>query len=375
MDPMLCALNRLVALSLAAAAGGCGSGVSAMPEAAQDAASAAVIALPAAPARPVDPQGLAEALAAATADAAELPRLHSLLVDYRGQLVLERYFNGARPTRPANIKSASKSVLSALVGLAIDRGHLSGVDATLAEFFPDDLRDPDDAGKRQITVADLLTMQSGLESTSNRLYGPWVLSGNWIRYVLARPLLSPPGARMDYSTGNTHLLSAIVTKATGRSTWQFAQDVLARPLGISIPRWPRDPQGIYFGGNDMLMTPRDMLAFGRLYLQDGEANGRPIVPAAWVDASLAPRTVSRRGRGDRAYGYGWWISTLGGYRTFYAWGYGGQYIYLIPDLDLTIVTTSAATVSPDRRSHRRSLEEIVEQSIVGTVAALAGDAP
>ena len=98
---------------------------------------------------------------------------------------------------------------------------------------------------------------------------------------------------MDYSTGSSHLLSAILTKATGKSTWQYAQEVLAKPLGFSLAQWPRDPQGIYFGGNDMLMTPRQMVAFGELYLKKGNVSGRQVVPASWVDASFVPRTRSR----------------------------------------------------------------------------------
>ena len=117
---------------------------------------------------------------------------------------------------------------------------------------------------------------------------------------------------MDYSTGNTHLLSAILTKATGKSTWQFAQEVLARPLGFSLAQWPRDPQGIYFGGNDMLMTPRQMVAFGELYLKRGTVTGAQVVPAAWVDASFVPRDALALS--EQTYGYGWWMRELAGQR-------------------------------------------------------------
>src|SRR5688572_1925941 len=228
-----------------------------------------------------------------------LPRLHSLLISHQGELILERYFNGTRPTRPANMKSASKSVISALVGIAIDRGHIANVKQPISLYFPEEK----DGRKRQITIENLLTMQSGLESTSNRNYGAWVLSGNWVRYALNRPLVAAPGATMEYSTGNTHLLSAILTKATGKSTWQFAQETLARPLGFALPQWPRDPQGVYFGGNDMLMTPRQMIAFGEMYLNGGRAKGLQIISEKWVDASLESRARSRR-ESDRFYGYG-----------------------------------------------------------------------
>lgn len=237
----------------------------------------------------------------AAADAAgDLSRMHSLLVSWRGELILERYYNGTRPTRLANVKSVSKSVLSALVGIAIERGLVKNAREPIASFFPNLLKGEPDARKRAITVEDLLTMRSGLESTSSRNYGAWVRSPNWVRSVLRRPLVSDPGTAMEYSTGNSHLLSAIVTKASGTSTWQFAREALARPLGITLAPWPRDPQGIYFGGNEMRLTPRQMLAFGELYLNRGRANGRQVVPAEWVDASLAPHTRSRRWE-DRFY--------------------------------------------------------------------------
>jgi CubicO group peptidase (beta-lactamase class C family) len=224
----------------------------------------------------------------ALAVAKDLPRLHSLLVSRRGELVLERYYNGARATRPANIKSASKSLISALVGIAIQRRLIGGVKTPIATYFPELKKDRDTA-KQHITIEDLLTMRSGLETTSNRNYGAWVQSRNWVQHALNRPLLSEPGTQMEYSTGNTHLLSAILTKATGTSTWQFANDTIGRPLGFTIAPWPRDPQGIYFGGNDMLLTPRQMVAFGQLYLDRGHAQGRQIVPESWIDRSFVPR--------------------------------------------------------------------------------------
>ena len=293
--------------------------------------------------------------------AAELPRLHSLLVSWRGALVLERYFNGRRASSPANIKSASKSVISALVGMAIERGHITDVRQPVSAFLADQFATRDDP-RRQITIEDLLTMRSGLESTSNRNYGVWVTSRNWVRHVLSRPLLNDPGTRMRYSTGNTHVLSAILTKATGKSTWQFAQDTLAKPLGFTLAQWPRDPQGVYFGGNDMVMTPRQMLAFGELYLNRGRVKGVQLVPEAWVDTSMIPR--GRSDISERQYGYGWWIRDIAGQPGFYAWGFGGQFIFVVPTLDLVVVSTSSADVAEERRSHRRTVDEIIEYLVV-----------
>jgi CubicO group peptidase (beta-lactamase class C family) len=305
-------------------------------------------------------------LDAAGKAAGDLPRLHSLLVSWRGNLVLERYYNGARATRPANIKSASKSVISALVGIAIGRGLIADVKQPIAPFFGDLLGQQPDPAKSQITIEDLLTMRSGLESTSNRNYDAWVQSPNWVRYVLTRRLLSAPGTYMDYSTGNTHVLSAILTRVTGTSTWQFAHDALARPLGFTLTRWPQDPQGIYFGGNDMLMTPRQMLAFGELYLNDGRAGGREVVPERWIEASFVARTQSRWS--DQLYGYGWWMREFAGHDAYFAWGYGGQYVFVLPDLDLVIVTTSSTTVSDERRGHRRTIFDLVERFVIEPIA-------
>ena len=310
----------------------------------------------------------APSLETAAQAAADLPRLRSLLVSHQGSLILERYFNGARASQLANIKSASKSVIAALVGIAIAKGHIKGADQPIADYFPELATDPD-RRKREITIGDLLTMRSGLESTSGREYGAWVQSRNWVRYVLAQPLADEPGTRVEYSTGTSHLLSAILTKATKKSTWQFAQEELAKPLGFSLAQWPQDPQGIYFGGNDMLMTPRQMIRFGELYENNGRAGDRQLIPREWVERADDGVGRSRWGS-DREYGHGFWIRDFGDYKSYYAWGYGGQFIFVVPDLDLVVVTTSRSDVSRERRDHLGAIYELVETLIVPRVAEL-----
>lgn len=308
----------------------------------------------------------ASGLEAAAKAGAGLPRLRSLLVSHRGELVLERYYGGARATQAANIKSASKSVISALVGVAVSRGFIKSLDQPIADYFPELARDPEPR-KRAITIEDLLTMRSGLESTSGRDYGAWVQSPNWVRYVLNRSLIDPPGTRVEYSTGTSHLLSAILTKATRTSTWQFAQESLAKPLGFTLPRWLQDPQGIYFGGNEMSMTPRQMVRFGELYLNGGRAGGAQVLPADWIQKTRVPRGKSRWGS-DREYGYGFWIRELAGYDSYYAWGYGGQFVFIVPDLQLVVVTTSRSDVSRERRDHLGAIYDLVEQTVIPAVA-------
>jgi len=297
---------------------------------------------------------------AALQAAERMPRLHSLLVSQHGNVILERYFHGTRATSYQNVKSASKSVISALVGVAIEKGLIAGAHEPIASFFPDL-----NGSKRKITIEDLLTMRSGLESTSRWNYGAWVGSPDWVKFTLTRRMLSDPGEQMDYSTGNTHLLSAILTKASHKDTWAFAQDALAKPLGFSLPQWPRDPQGIYFGGNDMLLTPRQMLAFGEMYLHRGVARSKQVVPAAWVDTSFVPRAQSRIS--GRYYGYGWWMDELAGQKTYYAWGFGGQYIFVVPALDLVVVSTSSVTLGDDRREHRNAVHDLVERDVIGVL--------
>ena len=318
---------------------------------------------------PVDAGGLATvetvpALESVVARMTELPRMRSLIVSVDGELLAEQYFHGAAPHRAANIKSASKSIISVLVGIALDQGHLDSIDTTIDRFFPEYLDDP---AKAQITVEDLLTMRSGLETTSNRNYGRWVQSRNWVRHVLTRPLVSEPGTRMIYSTGSTHLLSAIITRASGMDTHSFARRYLGEPMGISVPRWTTDPQGIYFGGNEMSMTPRDMLAIGEMYLNCGRVGTTQIVSEEWVLTSILPHATRTR-RADRAYGYGWWVRDLQGYDAFYAWGYGGQFIYVVPGLRLVTVMTSSPNPGEGLRAHRGSLYSLMEQEIVPTVA-------
>jgi CubicO group peptidase (beta-lactamase class C family) len=302
------------------------------------------------------------------AEGEHLPRLHSLLVSLRGELLLEHYFHGIKATRHENIKSASKSVISALVGVAIDRGLIRDVRQPIAEFLPELSANNVAPEKKQITIEDLLTMRSGLETTSNRNYGAWVRSSNWVRWALNRPLLSPPGEQMIYSTGNTHLLSAILTKASGGDTRKFAQEALGDPLGFTVAAWPRDPQGVYFGGNDMLMRPKDMLKIGELYLHRGRASDKQVIPEPWIDASWTTRT--RSSFSDQEYGYGWWKRDMAGFSTYFAWGFGGQYIFVVPDLDVVVVSTSSADPDRERRTHRRNVLELIEDEVIGQIASV-----
>jgi CubicO group peptidase (beta-lactamase class C family) len=302
-------------------------------------------------------------LSQAYAQAAELPRLRSLLVQWKGDIVGERYFNGATRASRANIKSASKSVMSALVGIAIARGDIDSTNQPISELLRAETRGLDSV-KRAITVSHLLSMRAGLQSTSFDQYGSWVTSRNWVANALRRPMVAPPGGEMIYSTGSTHLLSAILTRASGASTHRYAQRHLFQPLGVELRPWQTDPQGIYFGGNDMYLTSRDMLKFGKLYLDGGAYQGRQIVPREWIDSSWTERTSSPW-NGHR-YGYGWWTRTAQMHTVRFAWGYGGQFIFVVPELQLVVVATSDAD-SRREGSHTWTLHRLLENEIIPAV--------
>jgi CubicO group peptidase (beta-lactamase class C family) len=290
-------------------------------------------------------------------------RLHTMLVARHGEVLLEEHFRGPGLNQPVNVKSVSKSLLSAVVGQAIAEGELAGVDAPIGPFFPDYVEGEglEDAPWAHITVADLLSMSSGLESTSFRNYGRWVTSSNWVRWALSRPMVFEPGDRMLYSTGNSHLVSAILTRTTGTSTHAFARRTLAEPLNIQLPPWPTDPQGIYFGGNDMLISPRGLLRFGELYRQGGTLDGQKVLEQSWIEDSWTIRVRSRRD--GNGYGLGWWARDSNGHDIRFAWGYGGQFLFIVPELELTVVFTSDPW-SPREGGHNRVLHDLLDDYLV-----------
>ncbi len=308
--------------------------------------------------------GLDPAILARTLEQAEAlaPRLRSLIVARDGAPLVERVLSGPGLDRPVNIKSASKSVISALVGIAIERGVLKGVDQRVVPVLGGRVPTDADPRVREITVGHLLSMRAGLERTSGRNYGRWVSSRDWVRFALSRPFVDEPGGRMLYSTGSTHLLSAALTRASGKSTLELARAWLGEPLGITIPPWTRDPQGIYFGGNEMALSPRALLRFGELYRNSGTFQGRRVLPEAWVHASWTPQVTSPfSGAG---YGYGWFIAEARGHPVYYAWGYGGQMVYVVPDLALTVVMTSDPNHPAGRDGFVRELHGLLADGII-----------
>jgi CubicO group peptidase (beta-lactamase class C family) len=291
-------------------------------------------------------QGLDPALVAELYDdAADLDRLYSLLVVKNGYLVAEKYFNEGSLEQEARIQSATKSVASALVGIALDQGCLTSVEQKMLDSFPEVAGQITDPRKEQITIREMLQMRAGYpwEETHPALW-EGLLSGHYPRLVEEFPLTADPGTRFQYSNLTSNWLGIIVDRACGMHLKPYAEEHLFSPMGIEPGEWGTDWEGHNNGCGDLHLTARDMAKFGQLYLDGGAYEGNQIVPADWVRDSL--QTYSEDawdniGRfHDIGYGYHWWSATAGDHEVSFAWGHGGQLIVLVDEFDMLVVTTA-----------------------------------
>ena len=265
--------------------------------------------------------------------------IHAEVIIKDGVIVDEYYKEGYNETSVFTLQSTSKSITSAIFGIAIDKGYIEGVNVPISTYFPQIL-DSGSEYKNQITNWNLLTHTTGLDASDTANWNDWLASSNWVDYVLNRRALARPGTVFNYFTGNTHLLSAIIQQATGKTTYEFGKEYLFDPLDIDSVECTEDPQGISDGGNGFAMNVYDMAKIGELYLNDGVWNGEQIIPAQWVEDSTTVQFDRSSGSAD--YGYQWWVRTFGNnnYPSFFAQGHYGQYIFVVPDLELVVVFTS-----------------------------------
>lgn len=269
--------------------------------------------------------------------------IHSIVVVRNGVIVDEYYKKGYDETSLFPLHSCTKSFTSALVGIAMDEGLIDGVDVLISDYFPQIIGQKD---REDITVRHLLEHTSGIEwpewGQSASKWLSLVFSANWVDYILSRPMAAKPGAVFNYSTGNTHLLSAILDQVCAGGSLHFAKTRLLEPLGIESYELNTDPQGIVDGGSGLSLRARDAARFGLLYLQKGKWDdggaARRLVPAAWVAESTRAHAAGYNRYGK--YGYQWYIKSFGGYDAFYAAGFGGQYIFVVPGLELVTVVNS-----------------------------------
>jgi CubicO group peptidase (beta-lactamase class C family) len=262
--------------------------------------------------------------------------LHSLLIIRNGYLVSETYFGVYQQDTRHELYSCTKSFVSTLIGIAIDKGYIDRTDHRIADFFPEHTFANLDEQKATMTLEDLLTMRSGLDwQEGDRVYGAMYRSRDWVQFVFDKPMAQPPGSRFNYCSGCSHILSAILQQTTGMNPGDFAEQYLFQPLGISNIQWDSDAAGLPIGGWGLQITPRDMAKLGHLYLQDGQWDGQQIISARWVENATQKHTETD---GALGYGYQWW--TYPSLAAYTALGRYGQTIFVIPEADLVIVTTA-----------------------------------
>ena len=280
--------------------------------------------------------------------------LRSCLISRDGRLLFEHYRHSRIPDELAKVNSCTKSVLSALLCIAMDRGMLPEPHTPIAEFFPKLLADPD-SRKKDITIEHLMTMTPGFKWTEFggiQSFPRMTRSDDWVDFVLSQPLAEAPGRKMEYSSGASQLLSAILARACGMPIARFAELELFGPLGIESYEWETDPQGLHTGGYGFRLRPVHLLEFGRLYLDRGRLGERRLVSEERALRSVQP-AVPASPPNVGYYGWHWWTDTFAeqaagdnasaplssSFDYFYARGYGGQFVYVIPDLRIVVVLT------------------------------------
>lgn len=268
----------------------------------------------------------------------------SLIVARNNVVVADEYFIADRTDTTNSIRSVTKSVVSALIGIAIDNGYINSIDDEIGPYLQQIAVFDEEKGK--ISIRHLLTMSSGfpwqeLDATATD-YSKWARASNQVNYLLALPIINPPGNVFTYNSGASHLLSVILELSTGMSTYHFARDYLFQPLGISRKlEWSVDQQEYYNGSSTLRLGPHEMFRFGLLFLNNGAHNGEQILPADWVHLSTQTHiTTDDAVPFGPGYGFLWWTGTAANHDCYFANGWGGQFIFNVPDLNLTIVAQS-----------------------------------
>ena len=282
--------------------------------------------------------------------------LYGLLVIKNGHLIAERYFNeGAAEQKNFALQSVTKSYTSALVGIALDQGFLSGTDQKMMDFFPEFTGQINDPRKKQITIGDMLKMRSGYpwEERTPPYLDILFFSGNWrwLSHIVDFPLTSDPGTEFSYSNLTSHLLGVIVARACNTDLKSYGQENLFSPINAEVGDWTSDPDNYNWGWGEISFTARDIARFGLLYLNGGEYGGKQVVSEEWVRESLQTYSEDINFTGwfssklgsyfsDIGYGYQWWSARVGNHRFNFAWGHGGNLIILLDELDMVVVTTA-----------------------------------
>ena len=278
--------------------------------------------------------------------------LHSLIIVKNGYLVFEEYFNSFNDEKPNFLQSVTKSFTSAVIGMAIEQGHIKSVEEKVLDFFPDTLEIENmDDRKKSMILEDILTMRTGTdydegynESAHNQLNR---LKTGWDIFYLNRPMIREPGTGFQYDSGGVILLSAMLKNRTGLHVNDYADKYLFPTMGIKKILWLKNDEGHPHTGGGLILLPLDMAKFGLLYLKGGLWEDTQLVPKDWVEQSFTKHHSfgGANSRKTTDYGYLWWIlqgdpDGEGKQSIYAAKGYGGQRIFIIPEHDMIVVTTS-----------------------------------
>ncbi len=268
-------------------------------------------------------------------------KIHSCLISIDKNIVYSFFKNKKMEKKQHKVNSCTKSITSCLIGIAYEKGHISELTMPIVEYFPSLSKDPD--GRKQlITIDHLLTMTAGFDWPELGEWNGWphmIHSPHWVNYVLERPLAMEPGLAMNYNSGCSQLLLAILQKTTGQSARDYAIQHLFSPLRFDDFTWHEDPQGVNIGGFGLHMTVQDLHKFGSLYLHKGKWAGKQLVSEEWIARTTIPEHLTYDSFGH--YGRHWWVSEAPSIGTYYfAMGMGGQYCCIIPALDMNITITN-----------------------------------
>lgn len=312
-----------------------------------------------------------ESLDRAIGKANNLPRFQSMLVVKDGKLALEQYFHGNTADSLNDVRSITKSVVSLLTGIALDQGMIQNLDETLGSYLHPEIEELS-AEVQAIRIRDLLMMTAGFEwdETTGPSYNEWYLSGDHIGSIANHPLADSPGNTFTYNSATVHLLGVLLETATNMPLEDFADQYLFGKMGIERSRWEELTEGYVNGGSGIDLRPRDLARLGQLILQKGNNGTNQIVSSDWVEQSTNPQFTWRSSYGvvqQMSYGFLWWTND-GPPTAVYAWGYGGQFIYIVPEYDMLVVTTTRwRMLSQD--GGPRALTEAVLDIILNDVLA------
>jgi len=310
----------------------------------------------------------------------KIPSLGSFVIWRHDALIYEKYFHGQSRDSLFYVQSVTKSFISAIAGAAWMKGLLPNLDTPVLDLLPEyerktpvpgfwnteDWNDVDTL-MHQLTLRHLITMQTGFNYHEfGGMCNAFVFSSDPVRYALDLGFSEDPGEKFNYCSPGSHVFAVVLARLIKTDLFAFADSTIFKPAGITLKKWPVDPQGRYIGFSDLQFTSQDMVRFGVLYLKKGKLNGKQILSEEWVKESTDRHAVLNHWDvlpGANGYGYFWWRRKSNGHQVYVASGYGGQLICVIPDLDMVIVATCTFGDNNRGRSEIRRLHLLIDKVI------------